>query len=122
MNTIGTGAGKVGLTFQIGSVQYETINFFSDDAHLVPLDVSHWTFEFFIKANEGSRTKIISLTLGASNGITFVTYSDTGILIKITNAQSLLFEEGEYYWELRRTDLDIPLLYGPANFNFRASL
>jgi len=116
MEELGTGAGQAKLTFQIGSTQYRTFNFFEED-ETTPVDASTWTFEFFIKKFKGDIDKIIDLTLG--NGISFVTYSDTGVLITVTGAQASI-EEGEYYWELRRTDLNIPLLSGVAIFQFNA--
>lgn len=117
METLGTGAGRVGLTFQIGSVQYEAFEFMEAD-EVTPVDASGWTFEFFIKQNAGSRVKLFSLTLG--NGISFLTYSDNSILITVSAVQSNI-KEGEYYFELRRTDLNIPLIYGPATFTHKAS-
>lgn len=114
MEELGTGAGKAKLTFQIGSTQYRTIKWRESDA-VTPLDASSWTFQFLIKKFNGDIDNVISLTLG--NGISFVTYSDTEILVVVTGTQSSI-EQGEYYWELRRTDLNIPLLSGPAIFQY----
>lgn len=114
---LGTGAGKLDLTLQIGSTQYRTFGF--NDASGNPLDISTWTFEFYIKAYAGDLEKILSLTLG--NGISFVTYTDTSILVTITGAQATIDPQGEYYWELRRTDLNIPLLSGRVFFTYESA-
>ncbi len=105
MEQIGTGAGKAVIYIQINSIWSKQFFFYDEDANGVQTEqsLSGATFEFFLKRNKGDRLKALSLTLG--NGISFVTYYSNGIQVSITAAQSRL-EEGEYYCELRRTDLD----------------
>lgn len=110
METLGTGAGQIKLIFQIASVRYLQIAFPAN------VDISKWTFEFFVKKNKGDRLRIFTLTIGA--GITFVTYSQA-ILLTFTGAQ-MTIEEGDYVWELRRTDLNVPLFNGVATFTYDA--
>lgn len=107
METLGTGVGKVDIKFQIGSVRSITFAFTN-------VDISTWTFEFYLKASIGDRLKTLSLTLGA--GLSIPIYSES-ILASFT-AVNTSIEEGEYYWELRRADANIPLLSGNAYFNY----
>jgi len=118
MEELGTGAGQAKLTFQIGSVSYHTLEFVQEDG-VTPIedDTSGWTFEFYVKDYAGAIEKYFNLTLG--NGISWVTYSNTAILITVNATQSLL-EEAEYYWELRRTDLNEPFMSGNAIFQYEA--
>ncbi len=96
--------------FIINTYQTET---FAISENQIPIDVTVYTWEFFIKKYVGSRIKVLSLTLG--NGIRFPVYTTDQIEVYMTEDQTDL-EEGEYYYELRRTDLNIPYLNGPANF------
>jgi len=109
METLGTGAAVANILFQIGS--YRTIIFDFGT------DVSAWTFELFLKKNKGDRLKTISLTLGS--GLSFPVYVSDQIQATFSTTVSLI-EEGEYYIELRRTDLGIPLYNGKAYFSFDA--
>lgn len=120
MESLGTGAGQINLYFQIGSWWYKYITFRRYSATTdtyTDEDISTKTFSFFIKKNKGDRTKIFNLTNG--NGITIPVYSTNQIRIDVTGAQASI-EEGEYYWELRRTDLNAPYLTGLAYFTFDA--
>lgn len=114
---LGTGAGDLDLDFEIGRAQYRTLKFREEDA-TTELDVSTWTFQFLVRKNKGARRNLISLTLG--NGISFIAYSDSDLLIFVTGAQTTAIEEGEYYWELVRTDLNIPIMSGRAFFEYHA--
>jgi len=107
--TLGTGAARLNMQFQIAS--YRLLNFSFD------VDISLWEFEFFIKKNTGDRLKVFSKTL--SDGISFPIYSDTSIDVELSASETLI-EEGEYYYELRRTDNNTPLICGYAYFNFDA--
>ena len=109
MYTLGTGAAQLNLLFQIGS--YRTIIFDFGG------DVTLWTFEFILRDNKGSRVKILSLTLGS--GISFPIYETNQIQVAIS-ATNATIREGEYYWELRRTDLNIPIANGNAIFSYDA--
>lgn len=109
MNTLGTGAAQLNILFQIGS--YRTIIFDFG------IDVSSWTFELFIKQNKGARTKNVTLTLGS--GLSFVVYATDQIQATFSTTNTAL-EEGEYYWELRRTDVVTPIVCGSAYFSYDA--
>ena len=118
METIGTGAGQLIIKMQIGSVwikdwYFRTLNpttgVYTDD------DLTGATFSFFLNTNKGDRLKVYNLTLG--NGIAFITYTSNAIRVTATVAQQSI-EEGEYYFELRRTDLDRAKVTGLAYLTY----
>jgi len=109
MKTLGTGAAKLNLLFQIGSYRNIVFDFGTD--------VSGWTFEFILKKFKGDRVKIIYKTLG--NGISFPVYQTDQIQVTLSSTVTSI-EEGEYYWELRRTDTAIPIVNGLAFFSYDA--
>lgn len=120
METIGTGAGQLNLRFQIGSAWYKYVSFRRYDATTDTYtneDISTKTFSFFLKKFKGDRIKVLNLTNG--NGISVPVYSTYEIRIDLTGTQTSI-EQGEYYWELRRTDLDAPYLTGLAYFDYDA--
>lgn len=121
MEQIGTGAGKFNLNLQIGSARQLTFTFrtyntttqtYSDD------DISGKTFVFFIRKYKGSRKNIVKYT--NQSGITVPIYSTNQIRVNILAADVTEVEEGEYYWELRREDLDQPKLYGLCYLTYDA--
>lgn len=77
-----------------------------------------WTWQLFIKRFAGDRINIINLTLG--NGLRYEIYSDTDLVADFSSAQTNI-EEGEYYWELVRTDIERTWIEGIANFEFSKS-
>lgn len=107
MTTLGTGAASLDILFQIGSYRAIVFDF--------GVDMSTYTYEFVLKKFKGDRVKTLSLTLG--NGVSFVVYSSDQIKVVITSAQSQI-EEGEYYYELRRTDIPSCLVGGLAYFSY----
>lgn len=109
METLGTGAGQVNLLFKIASVRYIDILFANTN-------ISTWTFSFILKKNKGDRLNIFTLSL--VSGISFVHYTDS-IRLSFTAAQTSI-EEGDYVWQLVRTDLNVPLLNGKATFSYDA--
>lgn len=120
METAGLGTGQLNLNIQIGAVWDQTFTFYIESAITganVIEDISTKTFSFFVKKFKGDRLKIFNLTNG--NGITVPVYSLNQIRI-IIPASVTSIEEGEYYWELRRTDLDKAKISGLAYFNFDA--
>ena len=116
METVGTGAGNINLTFQIGSAWYKYFTFRrlnSTTGIYTNEDISTKTFSFFLKKNKGDRVKIFNLT--NLKGITIPVYTTNQIRIDLNGSQTSI-EQGEYYWELRRTDLNQPYLSGLASF------
>jgi len=109
MVTLGTGAARLDINFQIGSYRLLSFTFNTD--------ISLWEFEFFLKKNKGDRLKVFSKTL--SDGISFPIYSDDSIDVEIDSTDSQI-EEGQYYYELRRTDTNTPLICGYAYLDFDA--
>ncbi len=105
-------ARRLPAKFLINAYQEET---FPISENGTAIDVTRYTWEFFIKKNPGSRVKIFSLTLG--NGINFPAYTTDEVRVVVSAATSNI-DEGEYYYELRRTDLIIPYLNGPATFYY----
>ena len=120
METVGTGAGQINLVFQIGSAWYKYFTFrrYSSTTGLyTDEDISTKTFSFFVKKHNGDRLKMFNLT--NSNGITIPVYSTNQIRVDLTGTQTSI-EQGEYYWELRRTDLNQPYLSGVATFVYNS--
>jgi len=109
METLGTGAAIVNINFQIGS--YRTIIFDFG------IDVSAWTFELLIKKNKGDRLNALRFTLGS--GLSFPVYVSDQIQATFTTTNTSI-EEGEYYYQLRRLDVSLPLVNGLAYFAFDA--
>lgn len=98
--------------FKINRQAYIRFTITVDDA--AP-NVSGWTWQLFIKRNPGARLIAINLTLGF--GLSYETYSDIVLVAHFTSAQTDL-EEGEYYWELVRTDIETTWIEGKAFFEF----
>ena len=116
METQGTGTGNLNITFQINSVRILNFIFrrYNTNTGIYTEEViSGKTFSFFIKKNKGDRRKVFNLTL--NNGITIPIYTVNELRVALT-ASNTNIEEGEYVWELRRTDLDTPYLSGLAYF------
>lgn len=114
MEILGTGSGQLTIKMQIGSVWIKDFYFrsynsstgvYTDDS------LTGATFSFFLKKFKGDRIKIYNLTLGS--GVSFITYTSNGIRVRATAVQQSI-EEGEYYYELRRTDLDKAKVSGVA--------
>lgn len=121
METVGTGTGRFDWKLQIGSfVEKEfifrthnsTTDVFTDE------DISDKTFSFSLRKYKGSRKKIINYT--NNNGITIPIYYTNRILLRIQGADTEDLEEGEYYFEIRREDLDAPKVAGLAYLTFDA--
>ncbi len=121
METAGLGTGQLNLKIQIGAVWDQTFTFYiqsqSTGSNVIE-DISTKTFSFFVKKFKGDRLKIFNLTNG--NGITIPIYSINQIRIIIPASITTSIEEGEYYFELRRTDLDKAKIAGLAYFTFDA--
>lgn len=111
METVGSGAARLDLKLQIGSFKRLTIVF--DE------DISSKTFVFLLKKYAGARTNAIKYT--NNNGIVIPIYYTDRIEINIQGAASENLDEGEYYWELRREDLDSPKLFGNCELSFSAT-
>jgi len=118
METLGTGAGQLNIKMQIGSIWVKDFIFrtynsatgiYTDD------DLSGATFSFFLKRFKGDRLRIFNLTL--NNGIQFITYTSNQIRVT-ASASQMSIQEGEYYYELRRTDLDKAKVTGFAYLTF----
>lgn len=67
--------------------------------------------ELHIYKNQGAKKKVISLT-----HVQGITLNSNTVTVSITNSQSNI-TEGEYYWELYRTDLEKTWLCGDAIFH-----
>lgn len=109
MESLGSGAAVLDLLFQIGSYRSILFDFGTD--------ISTWTFEFYLKKNKGDRLKTLSLTSGS--GLSFPVYASDQIQAIFSSANTSI-QEGQYYYELRRTDLALPLINGFAYFSFDA--
>ena len=71
-------ARRLPAKFLINAYQEET---FSISENGTAIDVTRYTWEFFIKKNPGSRVKIFSLTLG--NGINFPAYTTDQVRVVV---------------------------------------
>ena len=121
METVGTGTGRFDLKIQIGSFRelefiFRTYNSTTDV--YTDEDISAKTFSFSLRKYKGSRKKIINYT--NNNGITVPIYYTNRILVRIQGADTEDLEEGEYYFEIRREDLDAPKVAGLAYLTFDA--
>lgn len=74
-----------------------------------------WTWQLFVKRFAGARQNVINLTLG--NGLRYEVYSDTILVADFSSLQTDL-EEGEYYYEIVRTDIETTWIEGAAHFEF----
>lgn len=121
MDVLGNGSGRLDIRMQIGSVWDNNFIFRSYNSVTqvyTPEDISTKTFSFFLRKYKGARTKLFNLTNG--NGITVPVYSTDEIRIVVAAALVTGIEEGEYYYELRRTDLNKPKFYGIAYLSYEA--
>lgn len=119
MVEVGTGAAQMKLNLQIGSAFVLTFKFRTFETTTgiyTPTDISHKTFSFSLWKNKGDRLKTLNLTNGS--GITVPIYSVDEILVSSTISTSVI--EGDYYFELRRTDLNQPSVFGVARLDFDA--
>lgn len=122
MDKIGVGAGRLDLNMQIGSVWDMSVVFRSFNRTTkvyTPEDISLKTFSFSLWKFKGSRKKLFNLTNG--NGITVPVYSTDEILVTVPASSITGVDEGEYYYELRRTDLNKPKLFGICYLSFEAN-
>ncbi len=120
METVGLGTGQLNLKIQIGAIWTKNFIFKIHNSTTgidEDQDISTKTFSFFVKKNKGDRLKLFNLTNG--NGITIPVYSLNEITVSISAVLTNI-EEGEYYWELRRTDIDKAVVAGLAYFTFDA--
>lgn len=119
MDKVGTGAGRLDIAMQIGSAWQMTVRFRTyDGTTYTPEDISTKTFSFTMWKFKGSRKKIVNLTNG--NGITVPVYSTDEILISVPAASITGIDEGQYYYELRRTDLNKAKLFGLDYLSYEA--
>lgn len=79
------------------------------------VDITGWAIELFIKRYPGDRKKIISLTLGS--GLSIPVY-ETSVLEAFFTAAQTNITEGQYYWELYRSDIKETWLNGYADFTY----
>lgn len=105
---------EIRIRIRINSWQSMTFEFL-EDGESSGVDITANQYEFFLKKSSGDRNKILSLTNG--NGLSFPAYTTNELFVTITAVNSRL-EEGEYYWELRRRDIDRPQLNGWADVTF----
>lgn len=120
METLNLGTGHLNINMQIGSTWQKDFIFrtYNSATETYTDDVlTGATFSFFLKKFKGDRVKMFNLTLG--NGIQFITYTSNQIRVTASAVQTSI-QEGEYYYELRRTDLDKAVVSGFAYLNFDA--
>jgi len=105
-------ARKVPIKFRINRQANKRFVFTENGAEL---DITGWTWEFFIKRYPGDLKKTISLTL--NNGLSFTVYETNSLDVFFTALQTDI-QEGQYYWELVRTDIQKTWLNGWAVFSY----
>lgn len=102
-------AGLLNIELFVGKFRLQRF-VFSDD-----FDVTGFTWQLLVKTNPGDRLNVISLTLG--NGLAFPIYEDNVIEARFESVTTSI-GEGDYYWQLIRTDTNEPWLNGKAKFSF----
>lgn len=107
-----SGARQISLRFRINRRQ-EIEFVFTENG--LSWDITGKTWTFFIKKNPGDKKSVISLSL--SNGITIPIYDENTLLCTFTEEQTKI-QEGQYYWELLRTDLLETKLNGWCEFTY----
>ena len=89
-----------------------SISFTFTDSDDNALSLIYEEFELYVKRFPGDRKNTISLSLGSGLSI-----SDNVLTATVTNAQSNVDEEGEYYWELYRSSNGRTWISGNAYFH-----
>jgi len=123
MESVGPGHGEFKLYLQIGSAQQLTFVFQTYDSATdtyTDEDISGKTFSFCLRKYKGQRRSKVIFCYTNNNGITIPVYYTNQILVSILAADVTEVEEGEYYFELRREDLDKPKCAGLAYLSYDA--
>lgn len=105
-------AGILNIELFVGRFRLQRFVF---SAASIDFDVSAFTWQLLVKTNPGDRLNVISLTLG--NGLAFPIYEDNVIEARFESVTTAI-GEGDYYWQLVRTDTNEPWLNGKAKFSF----
>lgn len=105
-------AGILNIELFVGRFRLQRFVF---SAASIDFDVSAFTWQLLVKTNPGERLNVISLTLG--NGLAFPIYEDNVIEARFESVTTNI-SEGDYYWQLVRTDTNEPWLNGKAKFSF----
>jgi len=105
-------AREIKLYFRIGRRQTKRFIFYEDGE---PFDIVGITWTLFIKEYPGARTNAINLTLG--NGLSISIYDDN-ILQSDFSVANTKIREGEYYFELLRSDIPETIINGYAIFSY----
>lgn len=100
------------MTFRINRDGMLTFRF---EENCEEIDITSWTFQFFIKRYPGDRKNIILLTLGS--GLSIPVY-ETSVMEAFFTADQTNIPEGQYYWELYRVDTKQTWFNGYANFTY----
>lgn len=104
-------ARRLDIYLRIRRENDKTFRFYNRDG--TDYDLTDKEFELLIKTNSGEINNVIRLTDGS--GLTKVSNSLTA---QITSVQARI-NEGQYYWELYRPDLEKTWLSGYAYFTNR---
>lgn len=105
-------AGRLDIDMFVNRFRVQRFVFLAEG---LAFDISGFTWQLFIKTNPGDLRNIISLTLG--NGLSFPIYEENVIEARFESATTNI-QEGDYYWQLLRTDTNEPWLNGIAKFSF----
>lgn len=105
-------AREVSAKFRINRRADKTFIFTEDG---LDFDISGFTWQLLIKRFPGDRVNQISLTLG--NGLSIPVYESNILEASFTAAQTNI-EQGQYYWELLRTDIEKTWLNGWVTFSY----
>lgn len=102
-------ARRLDLYFRVKRVGSKTFRFI--DGSGAAIDISAYDFQLFIKRYEGDNENTILLTVGS--GLTVGGSSNDTLTASVTVAQTNI-REGEYYWELYRSQTSKTYLSGIA--------
>ena len=84
-------------------------------ADSIAFNITDFTWQLVIKDNPGARKNVLSLTLG--NGLSFPIYDENVIEARFESVDTNI-KEGQYFWQLIRTDTDEPWINGWAEFSY----
>lgn len=105
---------RINRAFQKDFVFYEKPDEGEDPS--VPYDINGYTFEMTIKKFPGDRKNVLRYTT-SGGGLSFPAYNEHVLRATGTAVQTRI-EEGEYYIEINRTDVNKTWLNGWAYFSF----
>lgn len=109
-------SGRLDVEMLINRFRLQRFVFLADS---LPFSVTAFTWQLNIKANEGSYSPLITLSTGG-NGLSFPIYETNVIEARFQAAvvNKPTIDEGQFYWELVRTDTNEIWVSGHICFKY----